>query len=220
MKKEFAWSFSALEMFKNCPKQFFHVRVAKDAKDEDTSFSSEGRDVHAALYARVCKGSKLPLNLRHLERIATRFVGLPGETSGELKFAMSRQFEPVGYFAPDVYLRVVVDLLNLRDDTALILDWKTGKQKPWSNQLEITAAAVATHLPEVNTFKLAYVWLQTEKITSKIITRADLPGVWNSVLPEVAKIENAIKTTTFPARPSGLCAYCPVRSCPHNTNTR
>ena len=220
MKKEFAWSFSALDRFRNCPKQYWHISVAKDVKDEGSSFSVEGQEVHGALYRQVVKGEKLPLNLRYLERVAARFVGLPGDTSGELKFAMSRRFEPVEYFAPSTFVRVVVDLLNVRDNEALIVDWKTGKVKPGFEQLEITAGVVSTHLPEIEKFKLAYVWLRGPEITTKTITKAELAGAWNNVLPQVAKIEDAIKMTNFPAKPSGLCAYCPVKSCPHNTNER
>lgn len=220
MKKEFAWSWSQLENYRSCPKKYYHVNYAKDVKDEDNQFSADGREIHQALFSRVVKGLKLPLNLRHLERIAVRFVGLPGESSGELKFAMSRGFAPESYFSPRVYVRVVVDLLNVQDTTALIVDWKTGKVKPGFGQLELTAAVLASHLPEIEIFKLAYVWLNEPTISSKTIRRGDIAGVWNTLLPEVSKIEQAIQSVTFPPKKSGLCAYCPVLSCPMNTNER
>jgi hypothetical protein len=216
--KEFAWSFSALEMYENCPKQFYHVRVIKDAKDEDNDFSAEGRIQHQAMYDRIIKGKLLPLNYRYLETTAAKFVGLPGDTSGELKFAMARDFSPASYFDSSVFVRVVVDLLNVRGDRAFIVDWKTGKPKPWSIQLDLTAAVLSTHLPEIETFDLAYVWLKDPKTkpTHQRRSKADLLGVWNTLLPRVAKIEAALKTTTFPAKASGLCKYCPVVACPHN----
>ena len=213
--KEFAWSFSALTRYENCPKQYFHISVAKDFKDEDSSFSADGKDIHQGLYNRICKGRPLPLNYRYLEKTAAKFVGLPGYTSGELKFAMARDFSPVQYFDSSVFVRVVVDLLNVRGDTALVVDWKTGKPKPGFTQLELSAAVLSTHLPEIETFKLAYVWLQSKKVSPHTIKKADLVGVWNDLLPRVAKIESALRTTDFPAKPSGLCRYCPVTSCVH-----
>lgn len=219
-QKEFAWSYTALDRFRNCPKWYWHLNVQKDVKDEDSESAAEGRAIHLALYNRVCKGQKLPINLRFLEPVAARFVGLSGETTGELKFAMSRAFAPVEYFHRSVFVRVVVDLLNLQDDTALVVDWKTGKVKPGFEQLRITAGVLASHLPEVKKFKLAYVWIREPTITTDIVTREQLLDVWNKVLPDVAKIEQAIKMTEFPAKPSGLCRYCPVISCPHNTNDR
>jgi hypothetical protein len=215
--KEFAWSFSALERFNNCPKQYYHISVAKDVKDEGNEFTAAGQETHLALFQRIVRGKPLPLNYRYLESTAVKFVGLPGETSGELKFAMSRSFEPVQYFDRSVYVRVVVDLLNVRGKTAIIIDWKTGKPKPGFTQLELTAAVLSTHLPEIETFKVAYVWLQDRRTppTTRTIKKSELVNVWNTLLPQVNKIEDALKTTTFPAKPSGLCRFCPVTACPH-----
>lgn len=225
--KEFAWSFSALTRFENCAKQYYHLSVAKDFKDEDTEFSAEGKDIHLAMYGRVIKNRPLPLNLRWLEPTAAKFVGLPGETSGELKFAISRQMAPLPYFDPGVFVRVVVDLLNVRPrgdglvggagERGTIVDWKTGKPKPGFAQLELSAAVLSRHVPEIEEFRLVYVWLQHPKTppSYKVVTKQDLIGVWNDFLPRVAKIEQALKTTDFPARPSGLCRYCPVTSCPN-----
>lgn len=215
MSKEFAWSFSALTRFENCPKQYYHISVAKDVKDEGSEYSVAGNEIHAALFNRVFKGKTLPLNYRYLEKTAAKFVGLPGDSSGELKFAMARDFSPVEYFAKNVYVRVVVDFLNVRDDQALIVDYKTGKPQPGFTQLNLTAAVLSTHLPEIETFKVAYVWLKDKTVTSCTLSKSDLVGVWNQLLPRVARIELALKTTDFPAKPSGLCKYCPVTSCPN-----
>ena len=222
MSREFAWSFSALTRYENCPKQYYHVNVIKDVKDEDSSFSADGQIIHKGMYERITKGKPLPLNYRYLESTAAKFVGLPGDTSGELKFAMARDFQPTSYFDQSVFVRVVVDLLVVAGKRAIIIDWKTGKPQPWSIQLDLTAAVLSTHLPEIETFDLAYVWLKDTKIppTRSRRTKSSMVEVWNNLLPRVAKIEAAIKTTDFPAKPSGLCKYCPVRSCPHNTNDR
>ncbi len=213
--KEFAWSFSALTRYEQCPKQYYHLNVVKDFKDEDSQFSADGKEIHLAMYNRVVKGTPLPLNFRYLEKTAIKFVGLPGESSGELKFAMARDFSPTQYFAKDVFVRVVVDFLNVRGPTALIIDYKTGKPKPGFSQLELSAAVLSTHLPEIETFKMAYVWLGDRKVSPHTLTKSQLVGVWNNFLPRVAKIESALKTTEFLAKPSGLCGYCPVTSCPH-----
>jgi len=212
--KEFAWSFSALTRFEQCPKQYYHISVAKDVKDEGNEHTVAGQEVHAALFNRVVKGKPLPLNYRYLEKTAVRFVGLPGETSGELKFAMARNFGATEYFAKDTFVRVVVDLLNVRGSQAIVVDYKTGKPQPGFTQLELTAAVLSSHLPEIETFKLAYVWLKDRTITSTTLHKSGIVGVWNNLLPRVAKIEEALKTGNFPLKKSGLCKYCPVTSCP------
>lgn len=215
MAKAFAWSFSALTRYESCPKQYFHLNVAKDFKDEDSSFSADGKVIHDAMYKRVIKGTPLPLPIRHLESLGKKFADTSGEKHGEMKLALNAKFEPVDFFAPDVWVRSIVDLLIVRDNKAIIVDWKTGKVKDDFTQLKLTAAVLSRYMPELDFFVLAYVWTQSKQVTHKTATLSKLTSTWNELLPRVKKVENAIKETTFPARPSGLCRYCPVRTCPH-----
>jgi hypothetical protein len=213
--KAFAWSFSALTRHENCPKQYFHLNVAKDFKDEDSDWAADGKIVHDGLYKRVVKGVALPLPLRPLEPLAAKFAAAEGEKHGEMKMALNRKFEPVDFFAPDAWVRSVIDLLIIRENKAIIVDWKTGKVKDDFTQLMLTAGVLSRYMPELEHFTLVYVWLKSREVTKKMTTLSKLASMWNELLPRVSKIEDSIRTTTFPARPSGLCKWCPVRSCPH-----
>jgi len=213
--KKFAWSFSALTRFENCPKQYWHLNVAKDFKDADSSFSEDGKFIHDALYKRVIKKVPLPMELRPLEQVAAKFASTPGEKKGEMKLALNRDMEPVDFFAHDVWVRAVVDLLIVKGNKAVIVDWKTGKPKEDFTQLGLTAAVVAQWVPEVDSFMTAYVWTSHRKVSFKAYTKDDLASVWNDMLPRSKKVEHAISLTEFPAKSSGLCGYCPVSSCPH-----
>lgn len=214
--KPFAWSYSALTTFELCPKKYFHLYVNKDVKDSDSTASAEGKIIHDAMKKRVIDGKALPLNLRHYEKIAARFAAAPGEKHGEMKLAINRDFEPCDYFAPGVYLRVVIDLAIVQDRTAIVIDWKTGKVKDDPTQMALNAAVLARWMPEITLFKTLFVWLQSSNLTPKDYKPTEFTPVWNGLLPRVAKIEEARKTTTFPAKPNGLCrGWCPVKDCPH-----
>jgi hypothetical protein len=214
-KKEFAWSFSALTRYENCPKQYYHLSVAKDFKDEDSEYAADGKVVHEGMFARVVKNKPLPLPIRHLESMAKPFADAEGEKHGEMKLALNRKFEPVAWFADDTWVRAVVDLLIIRENKAIIVDWKTGKVKDDFTQLRLTAAILSRYMPELDFFTLVYVWVNKKQVTKKTATLSMHTLLWNELLPRVSKIERAIRETTFPARPSGLCRWCPVRSCPH-----
>ncbi|NJN35839.1 MAG: PD-(D/E)XK nuclease family protein, partial [Nitrospiraceae bacterium] len=156
--KPFAWSYSALTRFESCPKQYWHLNVEKDFKDVGSEFSAEGTLIHDALHKRVIKGQPLPIEMRHFETMAKRFAETPGEKKGEMKLALNRKMEPVDYFAHDVYLRVIIDLLVVRNDWALLVDWKTGKVKDDFTQMGLCAAVLSRWMPELKKIQTAY-WL-------------------------------------------------------------
>lgn len=218
MPKPFAWSFTGLSDYESCPKKFYHLRVAKDVKDEDSAFSAEGKEIHEAFYKYVFKDKELPLSLNRFASMLDKLKALPGRKDGEMKLALNKKFEPRGFFDGDVWVRGVCDFLCVNGDRGLIVDYKTGKEKDDFTQLFLTAAILQQSFPEVEKWTVAYSWTQQGgKMTPRIVTRGDHADTWNDLLPRVGKIEDALKVTDFPARESGLCGYCPVSACPKNT---
>ena len=39
-----AWSYSSITLFEQCPKKYYHTRVAKDFKDEDSTATIYGKE--------------------------------------------------------------------------------------------------------------------------------------------------------------------------------
>jgi len=210
-----AWSFSVLTTFETCPKKYYHLKVARDAKDGDSEAAAEGKAVHDAMFKRVCKGKPLPLPMRQHEKMAARFADAKGEKHGEMKMCLNNKFEPVDWFAKDAWVRAIADLLIINGDTATIVDWKTGKKKIDFTQLKLSAAVLSRLMPEINNFKLVFVWLRNSDVSFETISKDEIKSVWMEMLPRVKEIETAMKTTSFPAKESGLCGWCPVTQCPH-----
>lgn len=220
--KKFATSYSALSRYENCPKQYYHINWKKDVKDEygDSEAGQEGNAIHQAMFARVTQGHPLPFGFRPYERWASKFASAEGEKLGELKLAITRDFRPTAFFADDVYLRAIVDLLIIRKESkrAIVIDWKTGKVRPDYTQLALMAAMVSVYDPTIEVFDTCYVWLKHNNLTRETYTKTKLLGVWGELIPRIDRLEQATKTTDFPAKPSGLCRYCPVKSCPNSTD--
>ncbi len=223
MIKPFAFSFTHIDMFETCPKKYYHLHVAKDVKDEDSSFAAEGNEIHAALKARTVDAKPLPIEMRHMEGLAAKFAVAAGEKKGEMKLALRRDFSPCGFFAPDVYVRAIIDLTIVQGNTAIVVDWKTGKRKldhvtgqPNHTQLGLAAAVLSKWMPEIELFKTLLVWIPDNKADPKNYSLTKITEVWANIIPRANAIEEARKTTSFPAKPSGLCrGYCPVKQCPH-----
>jgi len=213
--KPFAWSFSVIDMFEVCAKKFWHLKREKDFKDADSSAARDGKYVHEVMRNRVIDGIPLPIGVRPYEKIAARFADAEGAKHGEMKLALNKKFEPRDFFAKDVWVRAIVDLLIVRGDTAIIVDWKTGKKKERWDQLRLAAAILSRYMPEINHFTLVYVWLKDSELSKDTIEKDDLKSVWMEFLPRVNAIVTAINETNFPAQKSGLCGWCPVETCPH-----
>ena len=218
MDKKVAWSFSALSVFRTCRKKFYHLKIARDVKDGDSEAAAEGKLVHDCMFKRVIKGTALPLGLKPHEKTAAAYadrIKACDDAQGEIKLCLNDRLEPVEWFAKDAWVRAVVDLLMLKGTTAILVDWKTGKRKDNFEQLKLSAALLSRYMPEIEKFVLVFEWLRDKERSSITITKDEMKGVWLELLPQVMEIEEAKKTTDFPATPSGLCGWCPVTSCPH-----
>jgi hypothetical protein len=218
--KPFTWSYSALMNYEQCGKKYYHLNVAEKGHpdrvvDADSSFAEDGKIVHEALKARVISDKPLPLPMRHFERLAKPFANAPGDKHGEMKLALTREFEPCDYFAPNVWVRVVIDLAIIRGRVGIVVDWKTGKVKDDFTQMGLNAAVLSRWMPELDLLRTSYVWLQAGKLSPKIYSLEDLTGVWNNLLPRVAKMEQDRARLNLPAKQSKLCGWCPVSQCPH-----
>lgn len=213
--KPFAWSFSQLTNFEICRKRYGHVNVKRDFKDEDSQASADGKYIHDQMYKRIIKKTNLPPALAYMERTAATFAAAKGEKFGEMKLALNREFEPVGYFDKSVWVRAVIDLLIAEDDVAIIADWKTGKVKEDFTQMGLCAAVLACAMPYINTFKTVLVFTGHNVALPMGYTRDTLPDVWSDLLPRVAKMEKAYNECEFPASEGPLCGWCPVNTCIH-----
>lgn len=218
--KPFTWSYSALMNYELCGKKYYHLNVAERGHpdrvvDADSSFAEDGKVVHDAMRHRVCNSKPLPLPMRHFERLAAPFANAQGEKHGEMKLALTRNFEPCDYFAPDVWVRVVIDLAIIRGRIGIVVDWKTGKVKDDFTQMGLNAAVLARWMPELDLFRTSYVWLQSGKLSPRVYSKEDITGVWNDLLPRVAKMEKDRAMLNLPARENKLCGWCPVHQCPH-----
>jgi len=208
-----AWTYSRLESFETCPKKFYHLSVAKDYSDPPTEATKWGERVHKAMEDRITIGTPLPEGMQQWQSIADKIASLPGEKLAETKLAIDRGFQPTDW--KSAWSRGIADLLVTYKNTAVVLDYKTGKRKP-SEQLALYAAYAFAYYPKLERVTTGFVWLKEKKIDKKDFTREEVPVIWQELLPKVRKLESAYERDAWPARPSGLCrGWCPVKSCPH-----
>lgn len=223
MSKPFAWSYSALTQAELCPKRFAALRVFKTYKEPEGEAMLYGNRVHKSLENRVRVGLPLPEDLKHLEPTVVKLMSL-GESKAEEKYGLDSNLRLTEYFdkpttKPDhrVWLRIVIDLQIFLPGgaTALLVDWKTGKEKEDLDQLKLFAGVMFALYPQLQQVRTGYCWTSENKIAPTPFTRAEVPAIWKSFMPRVTWLQNMYETNGWQARPSGICVkHCPVVECP------
>ncbi len=203
--------------FDNCPRKAWHINIAKDLPKEDTEQLRWGNQVHSALDRRISRGAALPEAMEKYEHFCN-FGAYMVKT--ELKLGIRANGLPCGFFDDDVYMRGVIDVLipswgGL--DRAVIWDWKTGKKREESGELQIHAALLKAKHPEFNRIMGYYVWLQEMQL-GKPHDVSDTQATLERERKTREQVERAFAhgADAFPPRQNPLCGYCPVKSCEFN----
>jgi len=205
-------SYSAIKMYENCPKRYNMQRVTKEITDTPGEASLYGERVHKQLEERLKGVQPLPAESVKYEALVEAFAALPGELLVEQEFTLNANLEPTGWWDADAWLRSKLDILVLNNADALVADWKTGKHRPDFFQLELFALQTFKHHPHIQRVKSSFVWLKDMRMDHKTYSREQLPDLWNKLLSKIHLIEKSLEHDNWPAKPSGLCPWCPARN--------
>jgi len=209
-----AWSFSSLNAFGTCPRQYHAVKILKtvaETKGEATLWGTRFHEV-AELYLKGLQ--ELPTEFEQFREYLGQFRFMPGTMAPELELGVNRKLEACDFHAPDVWCRGIIDVLKRYNGEAYVADHKTGKRKPDSKQLKLFALLVFAHYPDIHTCRTAFHWIKTGEVDEATFTRDQIPEMWETFVPELKQFLEAFKTDTFTPRPSGLCKkHCSVSDC-------
>lgn len=206
-------SFSSLKLFENCPYRYYHQRIAKTVVDKGGEASIAGERIHKQLEARLLHEARLPPELSKLEPIAQSIEKLAegGELLVEQEMTLTCELKPTGWWDNDAWFRSKLDVCVVVGDKAVVFDWKTGKRRPDFTQLEMFALQVFSHYPEVNKVSSTFVWTQGIELDKDVYKRSDKSDLTAKLLEKTTRIEQAVDKDKWPAKPSGLCKFCPCK---------
>lgn len=211
-----AHSYTAIKQYNSCPKRYYHQRITKEVKDQPGAATVYGERVHKQLedYLKA-PANALPTESAALKPLCDMFteqVQGSGQLLVEQEYTLNSNLEPTSWFAPDAWLRFKLDVLVVRDNnTAIVADWKTGKRRPDFDQLEMFALAVFKFWPEVNKVSSLFIWTKENAIDKEIYRREHEDAMWTKLMTNIHRIERSLETDNWPAKPSGLCKFCPCK---------
>ena len=206
-----AWSYSSLNAFETCPRRYQLTRVTKEVVERQHEASIYGNRVHKHLENYANKKRGLPPELQKYAKYVDKIFSYEGKHIVEQRMAIDKNFKPTKWMAKNVWCRGIIDIGVVNSDTAYLLDWKTGKHKPDSDQLKLFAALAFAHYPYITKIVCGFIWLKDLKFDKEIYTKEDIKGIWEEFMPRVQRIEIAFAEDKWQAKPSGLCRnWCPV----------
>lgn len=218
--KPVAWSFSVLSTFENCPKQYLEVNLKKSVKKENYA-ASEGARKHKEIELYLLNGVESP-TVEKYRRVIDHFRQMPGHLYTEHQMAIDTSHQPVDFKDwNNAWCRAASDVLVVNGDTATVVDWKFGKPRDGDDQLKLNAGIVFDHFPKVNNVEGVYVYLEHKHASPTYkYNRQEYADIWQGFTTRYSAILKAIEETNWPARPSGLCSYCPVTSCTYHRGSK
>lgn len=213
---ELTHSYSALKLYENCPLRYYRQRVKKDVVDKGGPASIAGDRIHKQLEERLLNGTELTPETKENEMICRILdeYRVVWDLFPEQELALNKKLKPTGWWDSDAWFRGKIDvlLLNKSKTKAIVLDWKTGKRRPDMFQMEIFAAMVFAHYKSVEHVETSLVWLKDRAVDRLSVTRQERGHIWQEILRKINRIEQSLDKDKWPAKPSGLCPYCPARS--------
>lgn len=212
--RKMAWSWSRLSCFEECPKKFQHMNILKDVPFVSSAAMDRGKSIHQSLEDNVLLGTPLPDILEHMKGLLNGIRAAQGaELIVESKLAFDESMNRTGYFAKDVWLRVIMDLAIVERERkrATILDWKTGKVKEYSDQLALCAMAGFAIWPEVDEITTAYMWVDhAPQKTQAHFTRDQYESLLLKFGDRSEMIQLTVEAGSWNATPNQYCKWCPL----------
>lgn len=208
------WSYSSLKDYLNCPKQYFHTKVAKDFVKTSTKQMLYGNEVHKALEDYVRDGTPLAKNYKQYQPLLDTLLSIEGTRYPEHKMALYPDKTVCDFGDEKRWVRGIVDLLIVDGDTAYIVDYKTGSNKyPDPKQLKLMALMAYAHFPDLVRIKAGLLFVAHNTFIPEEYDKADTDKLWNEFTPSLKRLELAYENSLWPATPNGLCGWCPVSTC-------
>lgn len=214
------WSYSSIKTFEQCPKKYYHLRIAKDVKDEGGAAAQYGTDVHKAAEDYVKAGTAIPAKYRYITPIVEKLASLPGEKHVELKLGLRKvgeDYEPCGFFDKDVWWRGVADFVAVNGQRGYSVDYKTGKSAKYADlkQLDLVAGALFVHFPDLQLIRSGLAYVVSDEWKPAEHKRENQHEYLSRFDTQLEQLDAAEETGVWNAKTGPLCGWCPVKTCEH-----
>jgi hypothetical protein len=180
-----------------------------------------GREVHKALENYAKFKTALAKNYEQYQSVIDLLLDAPGKPYFEHNMALTEDKQPCDYWSEEQWVRGTADLLIVHNNSAIIVDYKTGSAKyPDTKQLKLMALMAFAEFPEVDTIRAALWFALHDVFITEEYKRSEISSMWADFTPHLMRLETSAKVGAWPANPTPLCGWCPVKTCEFQTERR
>lgn len=215
------WSYSSLKTFQQCPKKYYHLKVAKDIVDEGGEAAIYGKLVHKAAEDYVRDGVPIPEKFKYMQPILDALTAIPGEKHCEIELGIAirkGKFVACEFDAPDYWWHGIADLVIINGGRAWLVDYKTSKNAKYADmkQLDLLAAAMFLRFPTILEIRSALAFVVSNEFVKKDHDRILYEQYLSVMKPELDRLEAALDNKVWNPVSGPLCGFCPVTTCVHH----
>lgn len=216
------WSFSSLKTFQQCPKKYYHTKIAKDIVEPDTKATLYGKTAHTVAEEYIRDGKPIPPAFAYLKPMLDQLNQLEGEKLVEVKLGLTKDLEPCTFHAENVWWHGIADLVVLNEEKGIAhsVDYKTSKNARYADvkQLDLVAAGIFAKFPKIKRVKSALLFVVSKEFVKAEHHAEMLPKYVEKPAQDVARIEAALDNGVWNPVQGPLCKFCSVKQCEYNRN--
>jgi len=219
MTVKYSWSYSSLDLYKQCPHKYYRLRIKKDIVEPPTEHLSYGLEVHKAAEEYIRDGKEIPEKYAFIKEPLDMLNAIEGEKHCELRLGLTKGLEPCEFFAKDVWWRGIADLIILQEDKAYVVDYKTGKSAKYADpkQLELLSLALFKHFPQVKKVKGGLLFVVANEFVKADYEQEKESLYWTRWIEDTNRLEKSIELDVWNPKPNFSCSkWCAVKDCVHN----
>ena len=214
------WSYSNLNLYQQCPKKYYHLRIAKDIKEAPSDAIAFGNKIHKIAQEYVENDKPIPAEyVEAMQPSLDKLKSMDGMKLCENKLGLTIDLKPCGFFDKNVWWRGIADIIILQDDKAFTVDYKTGKKSQYADlkQLEILSLALFKHYPHIKKVKAGLLFLFADDFIKTAYSAESQSDLWTDWMSDVGQLEASVQSDVWNPKPNFTCrGWCPVDDCEHN----
>ena len=217
--KQVTWSHSALKDFEGCPRRYHEVKVLNNYPFQETEATYYGKEFHSAAEHYIKDGTSLPPQFEYAKDTLDALLSKPGRKLCEYEMGLTKDLLPCSFHDKNRWVRGIADLLIIDDDnlTARVVDYKTGNNKyPDTDQLKLMSLMVFKHFPHIRKVSSALLFVVKNDMVKSSMAVDEADAVWWEYRERVARLEQCFASGVWNPKSSGLCPWCPVKTCEFN----